>query len=99
MYSVEVVLTSSLIVGRRPKNCGANQLSYRHAVRGTRKGQWEKRPAYPKASKVVGKTPSISKASKAVGKNAQHTPRRARQWEKRPAYPRRARHRGAKYTL
>ena len=25
MYSVEVVLTSSLIVGRRPKNCGANQ--------------------------------------------------------------------------
>ena len=67
------------------------KLSYRHAVRGTRKGQWEKRPAYPKASKVVGKTPSIPKASKAVGKNAQHTPRRARQWEKRPAYPRRAR--------
>merc|ERR1712117_473434 len=67
------------------------KLSYRHAVRGTRKGQWEKRPAYPKASKVVGKTTSIPKASKAVGKNAQHTPRRARQWEKRPAYPRRAR--------
>ena len=26
--------------------------------------QWEKRPAYPKASKAVGKTPSIPKASK-----------------------------------
>ena len=30
--------------------------------------QWEKRPAYPKASKAVRKTPSIPKASKAVGK-------------------------------
>ena len=44
------------------------KLSYRHAVRGTREGQWKKRPAYPKASKVVGETPSIPKASKAVGK-------------------------------
>ena len=26
--------------------------------------QWEKRPAYHKASKAVGKTPSIPKASK-----------------------------------
>ena len=32
-------------------NSYSNELSYRHAVRGTRKGQWEKRPAYPKASK------------------------------------------------
>merc|ERR1712177_199398 len=73
MYSVEVVLTSSLIVGRRPKNCGANQLSYRHAVRRTRKGQWEKRPAYPKASKQWGKTPSIPQGEQGSGKNAQHT--------------------------
>ena len=32
------------------------------------KGNGKKRPAYPKASKAVGKTPSIPKASKAVGK-------------------------------
>ena len=50
------------------------KLSYRHAVRGTRKGQWEKRPAYPKASKVVGKTPSIPQGEQGSG-------------EKRPAYP------------
>ena len=31
------------------------------------RGNGEKRPAYPKASKAVGKTPSIPKASKAVG--------------------------------
>ena len=32
------------------------------------KGNGKKRPAYPEASKAVGKTPSIPKASKAVGK-------------------------------
>ena len=38
-----------------------------------RKGQWEKRPAYPKASKAVGKTPSIPQGEQGSGKNAQHT--------------------------
>ena len=66
MYDAPYVITS-LTVCATLKAYNNIKLSYRHAVRGTRKGQWEKRPAYPKASKVVGKTPSIPKASKAVG--------------------------------